>query len=233
MADPDHAAQLSVVTWTRLDARPADVSEVTRPTRLRHVTLALPIRACAADSRRNQLGHTALDPYSGTWPLQKVSHLKATPSQKEDKKSVSIDAVLHRRQEKKDKKPYLSTAVQVRTPTGWRTLSALIDSEANENVISHLRVAVLGIKPTLDKATLSVTTIDETQFQVYGVYRPRIRATDNTGTTGESHSRLLAASFIAWDIVLGWPWLNELNPDINWRDERWSYRDDSQERPMP
>ncbi|KAI9777423.1 MAG: hypothetical protein M1816_004730 [Peltula sp. TS41687] len=151
---------------------------------------------------------------------KKVSHLKATPSQKEDKKSVSINAVLHRRREKQEGKPYLSTEVQVRTPTGWKTLTALIDSGANENFISHLRIAELGIKPRLDEATPRVTTIDETQLQVYGIYRPRIRATDNSGTTGESHSRLLAASFTGWDIVLGWPWLKELNPDINWRDER-------------
>ncbi|KAI9776001.1 MAG: hypothetical protein M1816_005648 [Peltula sp. TS41687] len=111
-------------------------------------------------------------------------------------------------------------AVQVRTPTGWKTLTALIDSGANENFISHLRAAELGIKPRLDEATPRVTTIDETQLQVYGVYRPHIRATDNSGITGESHSRLLAASFTGWDIVLGWPWLKELNPDINWRDER-------------
>ncbi|KAI9780499.1 MAG: hypothetical protein M1816_002838 [Peltula sp. TS41687] len=152
---------------------------------------------------------------------KKVAQLKAIPIQKEDKK------------EKQEGKPYLSTAVQVRTPTGWKTLTALIDSGANENFTSHLRVAELGIKPRLDKVTPRVTTIDETQLQVYGVYRPRIRATDNSGSTGEWHSRLLAASFTGWDIVLGWPWLKELNPDINWRDERWSYRDGSQEKPMP
>ncbi|KAI9782783.1 MAG: hypothetical protein M1816_001693 [Peltula sp. TS41687] len=79
MADPEHAARLSEVTWTRLDARPADVSEVTRPTRLRHMTLALRIRACEADSRRNQLGHTALDPYSGIWPLQRPQTPQTAP----------------------------------------------------------------------------------------------------------------------------------------------------------
>ncbi|KAI9779372.1 MAG: hypothetical protein M1816_003599 [Peltula sp. TS41687] len=146
---------------------------------------------------------------------KQVSYLKSTPSQKEDKKSVSINAVLHRRREKQEGKPYLSTEVQVRAPTRWKTLTALIDSGANENFISHLRVAQLGIKPRLDEATSRVTTIDETQLQVYRIYRPRIRATDNSGTTGESHSRLLAASFTGWDIVLGWPWLKELNPDIN------------------
>ncbi|KAI9785429.1 MAG: hypothetical protein M1816_000398 [Peltula sp. TS41687] len=151
---------------------------------------------------------------------KKVSRLKGTPGQKEDKKLVSRNAVLHRRRERQEKKPYLSTAVQVRTPTGWQTLTALIDLGANENFISHLRVAELGIKPRLDEATPRVTTMDETQLQVYGVYRPRIRATDNSGTTEELHSRLPAASFTGWDIVLGWPWLKELNPDINWRDER-------------
>ncbi|KAI9778932.1 MAG: hypothetical protein M1816_003797 [Peltula sp. TS41687] len=127
--------------------------------------------------------------------------------------------------EKQEGKPYLSTAVQ--------TLTALIDSGANENFIGHLQVAELGVKPRLEEATPTVTTIDETQLQVYGVYRLRIGATDNSGTTGESHSRLLAASFTGRDIVLGWPWLKELNPDINWRDECWSYRVDSEEKPMP
>ena len=162
-----------------------------------------------------------------------MSHLKAAAHQKEDKKSVSINAILHRRKERHEEKPYLFTAVQVRTPTGWKTLTALIDSGANENFISHLRAAEMGIKPRLHEEAPRVTTIDETQFQVYGVYRPRIRASDHSGTTGESHSRLLAASFTDWDIILGWPWLKELNPDINWRDERWSYRDDSKEQPVP
>ncbi|KAI9780501.1 MAG: hypothetical protein M1816_002840 [Peltula sp. TS41687] len=110
---------------------------------------------------------------------------------------------------------------------GWKTLTALIDSGANENFIGHLQVAELGIKPRLEEATPTVTTIDETQLQVYGVYRLRIGATDNGETTGESHSRLLAASFTGRDIVLGWPWLKELNL------ERWSYRVDSEEKPMP
>ncbi|KAI9784868.1 MAG: hypothetical protein M1816_000713 [Peltula sp. TS41687] len=123
--------------------------------------------------------------------------------------------------------------VQVRNPTGWKTLTALIDSGANENFITHLRVAELGIKPRQEEATPRVTTIDETQLQVYGVYRLRIGATDNSGATGKSHSQLLAASFTGRDILLGWPWLKELNPDIDWRDERWSYRVDSEEKPMP
>ncbi|KAI9780009.1 MAG: hypothetical protein M1816_003272 [Peltula sp. TS41687] len=74
---------------------------------------------------------------------KKVSQLKASPGQKEDKKSV-------------------------RTPTGWLTLTALIDSGANENFIPHLRAAELSIKPGLDEATPRVTTIDEAQLQVYG-----------------------------------------------------------------
>ncbi|KAI9775895.1 MAG: hypothetical protein M1816_005714, partial [Peltula sp. TS41687] len=171
----------------------------------------------------NEPGHiskSCLKPKKERGEGKKVAQLKATPSQKEDKKSVSINAVPHRRREKQEGKPYLSTAVQVRTPTEWKTLTALIDLGANENFISHLRAAELGIKPRLDEATPKVTTIDETQLQVYGVYRPRIRVTDNSGSTGESHSRLLAASFTGWDIVLGWPWLKELNPDIKWRDER-------------
>ncbi|KAI9794086.1 MAG: hypothetical protein M1816_006711 [Peltula sp. TS41687] len=68
----------------------------------------------------------------------KVAQLKATASQKEDMKSVSINAVLHQPRERQQRKLYLSTAVQVRTPTGWKTLTALIDSGANENFISHL-----------------------------------------------------------------------------------------------
>ena len=154
-------------------------------------------------------------------------HLKAAAHQKDDKKSVSINTILHRRKERYKEKPYLSTAVQGTTPTGWKTLTALIDSGANENFISHLRAAEMGIKSRLHEEAPTVTTIDETQFQVYGVYRSRIRATDHSGTIVESHSYLLAANFTGWDIVLGWPWLKELIPDITWRDERWSYRDDS------
>ncbi|KAI9778558.1 MAG: hypothetical protein M1816_004018 [Peltula sp. TS41687] len=57
---------------------------------------------------------------------KKVSHLKATASQKDNKKAVSINAVFHRRREKQERKPYLSTAVQVRTPTGWKTLTVTV-----------------------------------------------------------------------------------------------------------
>ncbi|KAI9780814.1 MAG: hypothetical protein M1816_002650 [Peltula sp. TS41687] len=212
---------------------------------------------------------------------KEVAHLKATPSQKQDKKSVIINAVLHRRRERQEKKLYLCTAVQ-RPRCGPQRLTYISDpqwwvhSEQFGNFQDHggkrekrfnpggndpggkteLRTlyyptdevllpfvkpggngnrthALLGTKLRLNEATPRVTTIDEIQLQVYGVYRPRIRATDNSGTTGESHSRLLAASFTGWNIVLGWPWLKELNPDINWRDERWSYRGDSQEKPMP
>ena len=62
----------------------------------------------------------------------------------------------------------------------------------------------MGIKRRLHEKALKVTTINETQFQVYGIYPPRIKATDHDGTTGESHSRLLEANFTGWDIILGW-----------------------------
>ncbi|KAI9776181.1 MAG: hypothetical protein M1816_005408 [Peltula sp. TS41687] len=149
---------------------------------------------CFNCTEPGHISKSCLKPKKERGEGKKVAQLKAAPSQKEDKKSVSINAVLHQQREKQEGKPYLFTAVQ--------------------NFISHLRAVELGIKPRLDEATPKVTTIDETQLQVYGVYRPRIRATDNSGTTGELHSRLLAVSFTGWDIVLGWPWLKELNPDI-------------------
>ncbi|KAI9775492.1 MAG: hypothetical protein M1816_005901, partial [Peltula sp. TS41687] len=74
----------------------------------------------AADGRPicfncNEPGHiskSCLKPKKERGDGKKVAQLKATASQKEDKKSVSINAVLHRRRERQEKKPYLSTEVQ-------------------------------------------------------------------------------------------------------------------------
>ena len=51
-----------------------------------------------------------------------------------------------------------------------------------------------------------------------------IRATDESGETRTMEQRVIAARIVEYDLVLGFDWLRETNPEVDWSGGAWRYR---------
>lgn len=58
----------------------------------------------------------------------------------------------------------------------------------------------------------------------YGTQSLVMRATDAEGSAHEHKIRGQAVRMKGYDLILGFPWLKQINPDIDWRQTNWRYR---------
>jgi transposase InsO family protein len=108
---------------------------------------------------------------------------------------------------------------------GTRTERALIDSGAEANCINQSLAVDCGWKPNPDLAE-GLTTVDGRQIWSYGQHNLPVKATDTGNAT-----RTVRHSFVACnlelggpEILLGYPWLEAINPSIDWATGTWQYR---------
>ena len=117
----------------------------------------------------------------------------------------------------------LTTRVILRTAQGNRTFLALIDCGANENFISQRVVVEQGLQATPSR--VSAKTIDDHKVVIYGEHALSTFAIDSKGVRRESQQTYYACDMLAYDLILGWPWLQDENPDCHWDTREWYYRD--------
>ena len=109
--------------------------------------------------------------------------------------------------------PKLLGTAQVRT---------LIDSGAQGNFVNRKLAekftGVAGIAPRRVKA------IDGRVVRTYGQHHVDIKVEDSSGLTRTSGHTLYVVDIDGYDMILGMPWLREINPDIDWVAGRFRYR---------
>jgi transposase InsO family protein len=108
-------------------------------------------------------------------------------------------------------------------PHSPRTVNALIDSGAEENFISQSLVVEMGMHAQRD--SLGVHTIDGHTVRVYGRHTSRITAVDSHGVSRSTDQTFLASDIRRYDLILGWPWLEDVEPDCRYKQRKWFYRD--------
>lgn len=113
--------------------------------------------------------------------------------------------------------------VDIETPKGERTISVLLDSGAQANFISQLVVVEEGAVAT--PSTVHVRTVAGQSIRVYGNYRFDTRATDRRGTCRSARVDYTATDIQGYEGILGYPWLLTVNPEVDWPDGSWCYRD--------
>ena len=117
-----------------------------------------------------------------------------------------------------------SLQLQIDIPTSrrWRTLHALLDSGAEENFISQKVI----VESKLDAKPVStrVKSIDGHSINLYGQHAIETHARDMRGINGYTEQKLLATDIVGYDLILGFPWLQAVNPKINWEHREWKYR---------
>ena len=117
----------------------------------------------------------------------------------------------------------LITHVRIKTQNGdWKSLRGLINSGAEINFISQLAVKEATLNES-DSTMKAVTTLDGRTLPVYGEHDMVTRIIDTKGDIVEEKDFFHAVDIQGYDIILGYPWLQTRNPDVDWTTGRWAY----------
>lgn len=104
----------------------------------------------------------------------------------------------------------------------WRNLTALVDSGAEDNFVSRLVAKECGLQLTGD-GPKTFKTLPSHESVVYGTALAQVEITDSTKLARLDALRLRVIDMPGVDLILGWPWLEDINPQINFRTRQWRY----------
>jgi Reverse transcriptase (RNA-dependent DNA polymerase)/RNase H-like domain found in reverse transcriptase/Integrase zinc binding domain/Chromo (CHRromatin Organisation MOdifier) domain/Integrase core domain len=97
---------------------------------------------------------------------------------------------------------------------GRRTLRALVDSGAHENCISQRVIVEEGLKAL--PSSMGAHAVDGHPIRVYGRHILETHATDMRGATRSFEQKYIATDILRYDVLLGYPWLSQFNPRMDW-----------------
>jgi hypothetical protein len=103
-------------------------------------------------------------------------------------------------------------------------VNALIDTGAQENFISQRVIAEEGMKP--EPTSMGAHTIDGHRIAVYGRHIVETRALDSRGVSRATNQTFLATDIKGYDAILGYPWLVATDPECQWAERKWIYREE-------
>lgn len=126
------------------------------------------------------------------------------------------------------KQQAITLEIEVDTPKGPVAMRALLDSGAQANFISQLLVMEIGAKPL--STNVHVRTVAGQPIRVYGEHRLNTYATDMRGERRKHAQSFVATDIQTHDAILGYPWLQEVNPMIDWGSGTWQYQQTDDER---
>lgn len=109
------------------------------------------------------------------------------------------------------------------TPTG--VVRVLIDSGASRSFISQIW-AKQHLQDT-QGVPHKVEAVDGHEIQSYGSREILLRLADSTGTRTRLKWQCESVDMSRYDMILGYDWLQTVNPDIDWAQCRWSYKDET------
>lgn len=109
-----------------------------------------------------------------------------------------------------------------------RALRVLIDSGAELNFISQRVIAEEGLSATT--SAMRAHAVDGHPVKIYGDHSLMVHATDARGACFPTNHRFLATDLQDFDAILGYAWLYEVDPEVNWKERTWNYREQSSVR---
>lgn len=105
-----------------------------------------------------------------------------------------------------------------------RIEKALLDSGAEANVVSQRLVKECGWKES--GASPPLQSIDHKPIFVYGLHSIKVGASDSVGQSRTQRHDFAAVDLEAYSMVLGYPWLYDVDPRISFRTHSWEYREE-------
>ena len=103
----------------------------------------------------------------------------------------------------------------------WKTIEAIIDSGAEANLIH--RDVVAALQPSQDDPPPALAAINGTPLQPEGTYPLMLRLSDSLGTQETQRHSFVAAAFDGPPLILGLPWLESVDPVIQWSQRQWRF----------
>jgi hypothetical protein len=104
----------------------------------------------------------------------------------------------------------------------WKSVKALMDSGAELNFISQLVVKEAALVASIDGAT-QARTLNGRLIPIYGTHKVRTRVADSKGREQDAEDLFCVIDLEDYDMVLGYPWLQTRNPDVDWAGSQWGY----------
>jgi hypothetical protein len=99
---------------------------------------------------------------------------------------------------------------------------ALVDSGAEANVVSQKLVKECGW--TEQGPATPLQTVKGQPIFVYGTHEIEVEAHDSDGVARTQRHQFAAVDLDVYPLVLGYPWLYDMNPSIDFRSQGWKYR---------
>ena len=66
-----------------------------------------------------------------------------------------------------------------------------------------------------------VTMLNGSNLQIYGEHDAQVSMSDSHGNLTEAETHFYATDLLGYDAILGWPWLQAYNPNIDWAYATW------------
>ena len=121
--------------------------------------------------------------------------------------------------ERHDTKTALSTDVRFFGLTDT-TEQGLVDSGSTLNLLSLECARKIGLDIKLDGRVAELA--DGRTFRLYGKQLLLTEVTDAEGNTTQRHHWFSVADIHGFEVILGWAWLTEVCPMINWKEATWA-----------
>jgi hypothetical protein len=100
---------------------------------------------------------------------------------------------------------------------------ALLDCGAEGNFVDQKWVK--EHLPDTGELPRRIHALDGHKITSYSQRRLKIGAVDRNNLGRESVQTLEAVDIAGYDIILGYPWLRDINPDCDWENRTWAYRE--------
>jgi len=108
------------------------------------------------------------------------------------------------------------------TQTGQRSTIALVDSGSDDDLIARPLAKAFGFR--VEPMPIGkIEGLNGDPGPLWGVVETTIQITDTIGQKQSTKRRLFITDMPGIDMILGIPWLNEVNPQINWAKGEWRY----------
>ena len=115
-----------------------------------------------------------------------------------------------------------------RTPV----VDALVDSGAEVNIVSPKLAKQLGWK-AVEQNGLTIRGVDGQPVVSYGKYQQTVEITDSWQRVQKQELIFYAADSSEHSLIIGFPWLEAVDPQISFRDKKWSYPNIGTACPVP
>lgn len=70
-----------------------------------------------------------------------------------------------------------------------------------------------------------IKALDGHKVTSYGKTQMTIHATHNQGITRKAPREMHSVDIDGYDVILGYPWLRDVNPRVDWADRMWAYKE--------